>query len=134
MLGEHLTPHDEAAQRLPSTHDVEKRHWGSRVRTSMSVSVKPANASDRHQTPIEGRCRDLSDTGCGLFSDFAPRVGDCYLLEFAYPESLEPRSVYGRCVRCHWLGESAFESGFAFLSPSERFPTQEHSVEPDSLI
>ena len=62
MLGEHLTQHDDEAQRAGATaHEQEKRQWSSRVRTSIPVQVMPANSSI-----LQAEYFEAGSQGCNL--------------------------------------------------------------------
>lgn len=129
MLGEHLS----ATAEIDALQGGEKRQWSTRVRTSFGVRIEAGNSSDRDQAAIEGRCRDVSTTGCGVVSNHAPRVGDVYLLEFDKTNQVVAPSVYGRCVRCHMLSENAFESGFAFFADQD-IEDEFEDVEAEPLV
>jgi len=129
MLGEHLSTADST-----KPIGIEKRQWSTRIRTSFGVKIQPGNSSDRDQPAIEGRCRDVSATGCGILSNRAPRVGDVYLLDFDKTNRVVAPSVYGRCVRCHLLSENAFESGFAFFADQDIENEDENDEEAEPLV
>ena len=95
----------------------EKRTANQRVVQNLQVVIRPGNASQRKLEIIEGYCKNISLTGCGAITDFAPRVGDLY--EFSVPTQNNHvlHGVHARCVRCHLLDEEAFECGFSFLAP-----------------
>lgn len=120
MLGEHLAdgisndvsdkPDDTARSRN------ERRGWISRIRIDIPLQIQPGSSSQRTGPPITAQCRDASETGCGIVSDKAPRVGDIYQLQFGDGNVLHEDSVFARCVRCHLIQGERFEAGFLFLA------------------
>ena len=134
MLGEHLSSEsdllaDSAEAQLAS----DSRRWSSRIRQTIPVKVWPANPSERlGSQEIAGSSRDVSETGCGIVSHWAPIVGDFYFLQFENDQTVEVGNVYARCVRCHLIDENSYESGFAFQQPIELEP--EHNAEDDDQL
>lgn len=132
MLGEHLDfsqpvpggtqpffvgPTDSPAESATSTNSAENRRTAakSRVIQNFRVTLRPSSSSQRGRERIHGLCKNVSQSGCGLNSDFAPRVGDFYRIEVEDTTHFL-HGVHARCVRCHLLDEDLFEAGFSFLS------------------
>lgn len=97
--------------------DDDKRSSRKRIVQSFSVLVQPSSVSQRANERIEGDCRNFSDSGCGIVSNFAPRVGDVYQISVPNQAEHAIDGVHARCVRCHMLDEESFECGFSFLTP-----------------
>ncbi|MFK7734394.1 MAG: PilZ domain-containing protein [Pirellulaceae bacterium] len=89
----------------------------TRFAINVPVHLRPSSSSQRLTEDISGYCKNISRTGCGVVVDFAPRCGDIYRFEVTDDASHEMTGVHGRCVRCQFLDEEAFEAGFRFLAP-----------------
>jgi hypothetical protein len=86
---------------------------------NVQLIIRPSNSSQRRETSIRGYCKNLSQSGCGVVTDSAPRVGDLYRFEMPSDTTHPVHGAHARCVRCHLLDEEAFEVGFSFLTPVE---------------
>lgn len=101
----------------PLLEKEEKRKASDRSQENISVALRPSSYSQRSSEFIEGVCRNLSQTGCGIVSSSAPRVGDIYHVEVVDNSSHCLQGMDARCVRCHLLDAEAFDCGFTFLAP-----------------
>ncbi|MEM7559424.1 MAG: PilZ domain-containing protein [Planctomycetota bacterium] len=101
----------------PRLEKDEKRETSDRSQENISVALRPSSYSQRALEFIEGTCRNLSQSGCGIVSSSAPRVGDIYHIEVPANQSHRLQGMDARCVRCHLLDAEAFDCGFTFLAP-----------------
>ena len=121
MLGENLSP---TIDTLRTRANVAVGPSSGNTRTAsrtfplnVQLIIRPSNSSQRRESPIRGYCKNLSQSGCGVVTDCAPRVGDLYRFEMPSDTTHPIHGAHARCVRCHLLDEEAFEVGFSFLSP-----------------
>lgn len=94
----------------------DKRVSVQRIVQNLPIVIQPSNASQRKLEHIDGFCKNVSVSGCGVVSDFAPRVGDIYRISVPSQQEHVLNGIHARCVRCHMLDEEAFECGFSFMS------------------
>ena len=59
---------------------------------------------------------DVSEGGCGLVFPVTIRAGDVYRLEFERAK-LDSPVTFARCIRCRFVREGVFETGFRFFTP-----------------
>ncbi|MEM7476192.1 MAG: PilZ domain-containing protein [Planctomycetota bacterium] len=129
MLGEeiqqslHLLEQQLATNDLPNESTVESQESVAQNRQTprrrvenVIVRLRPSNLSQRSLEEISGRCKNFSRSGCGIITDFAPRVGDIYNIEIPSDSNHPLHGVDARCVRCHLLDADAFDCGFSFLA------------------
>ena len=121
MLGENLSPTIDSprtrAQVAAGQSPANTRSASRSFLLNVQLLIRPSNSSQRHENPIRGYCKNLSQSGCGIVTDSPPRVGDLYRFEMS-ADTIHPiHGCHARCVRCHLLDEEAFEVGFSFLSP-----------------
>ena len=123
MLGENLSPTIDS---LRTRASVAVGQASANTRTAsrtfplnVQLIIRPSNSSQRRETSIRGYCKNLSQSGCGVVTDCAPRVGDMYRFEMPSDTTHPIHGAHARCVRCHLLDEEAFEVGFSFLTPVE---------------
>ncbi len=116
----------------PLLEKEEKRAASDRSQENISVALRPSSFSQRNSEHIEGFCRNLSQTGCGIVSNSAPRVGDIYQFEVVDKSFNRLQGMDARCVRCHLLDAEAFDCGFTFLAPlpGEKSRSTASSSEP----
>jgi c-di-GMP-binding flagellar brake protein YcgR len=94
---------------------IQKR-TSKRIEIRTKVTASPGNSSERRSVSIEGVTGDISREGCQVIFPQTFSVGDIYWLEFS-EKSLVSQSVLARCVRCCFIREDAFETGFRFFDP-----------------
>ena len=129
MLGEHLglPTQDPLAQGQPfalGAQNDQRTGNSARITENLAVELRPSSSSQRNKELIKGFCKNYSQTGFGVVSDFAPRVGDIYRLEVTSDSTHTIHGTHARCVRCHFLDEDTFDAGFCFLSSVEVKKTQ----------
>ena len=134
MLGENLSPTIDS---LRTRASVAVGQASANTRTAsrtfplnVQLIIRPSNSSQRRETSIRGYCKNLSQSGCGVVTDCAPRVGDMYRFEMPSDTTHPIHGAHARCVRCHLLDEEAFEVGFSFITPVELNVT---ATQADSL-
>ncbi len=141
MLGDDLifqnarTTDDVVSTVDPMADRMDKRKQSQRFAEHLAVQLRPSSSSQRWAEFLEGTCKNLSQTGCGVITTNAPRVGDLYRFELTQQPEHPLHTVHARCVRCQMLDEDAFESGFCFLAKlpvDSRSTDQEYA--PESLI
>lgn len=137
MLGENLSPAVDslrtraAAGQSPTNTRVASRTFPVNVQ----LLIRPSNSSQRRETPLRAYCKNLSQSGCGVVTDCAPKVGDMYRFEMPSDTTHPIHGAHARCVRCHLLDEEAFEVGFSFLSPVDLNVTETQSdSQSDPLV
>ena len=118
---------------MHQSHSNDKRSSSKRFVQNMQVVLRPSSSSLRQTETIRGVCKNLSQSGCGVVSNFAPRVGDLYCFDVTQEPAHPLHGVHSRCVRCQWIDEEVFECGFAFLSPVELQPSHS-SITEDPLV
>lgn len=121
MLGENLRPTIDSNRSrgnvVAGQASANTRSASRTFPSNIKLIIRPSNSSQRSETPIRGYCKNLSQSGCGVVTDCAPRVGDLYRFEMPSDTTHPIHGVHARCVRCHLLDEEVFEVGFSFLSP-----------------
>lgn len=120
MLGENLSSPVESIRTRPRAA-IDQSAVNTRVaqrmyQSNLQLIIRPSNSSQRKETPLRGSCKNLSQSGCGVVTDSAPRVGDLYRIEVPSDLAHPIHGAHARCVRCHLLDEEVFEVGFSFLS------------------
>jgi len=130
MLGQHLSlngmPADDLLRKtLPSPQVGNAHGIAPRKVVQAAVNLRPGNSSERNQFLIAGQVCNVSTTGFAATLQEPPTVGNIYHVTFGFEKGRKELSIMARCVRCQFLGEDSFESGFAFFKPS---------AEIDSLI
>lgn len=135
MLGEHLdadawgsaasdsvAPPNELPSRTPNRKN-------GRIPIAAEITIRPANSSQRNDWAISGTCRDISEKGIGTVLDRPAVVGDFYWVEIE-SEQLQFQNGICRSIRCQFLREDKFETGFEFLT--ETAPSFLEVAESDS--
>ena len=134
MLGENLSPTIDSLRTRASVAvgqaSANTRTASRTLPLNVQLIIRPSNSSQRRETSIRGYCKNLSQSGCGVVTDCAPRVGDLYRFEMPSDTTHPVHGAHARCVRCHLLDEEAFEVGFSFLTPVELNVTE---TQADSL-
>ena len=87
-----------------------------RVRVKSKVTVRPGNVNDPTEVKNVGVSAELTDISVtGVFP--APLcVGDVYRVYFDRA-TLDLPMMFGRCVRCRFIQEEAYEGGLEFFTP-----------------
>lgn len=107
----------ELEQQTPEA--IRKQRSSERQDISVSVCIRPGNASDRLTIPdVDGMTGDVSTGGCRVMTSRPMNVGDVYQLRFEKGE-LDLPIIYARCLRCRLVREDAFENGFVFFEKIE---------------
>ncbi len=78
------------------------------------VIIRPANPSERTAGGVEVVTVDISNGGCMALSSKALLPGDYYWMCFE-EDAVRIGSLLGRCLRCRFVQEDAFEIGFRFM-------------------
>lgn len=94
---------------------IQKR-TSKRVEIRTKVVASPGNSSQRSSLKIAGVTGDISQGGCQVIFPTTIAVGDIFWLEFN-DKSIGKQAVLARCVRCCFIREDAFETGFRFFDP-----------------
>lgn len=124
MLGEHLVAGEQllgadndlrALEELCRTTSNESQRSAARRALDLAVLIQPGNSRDRAAWKLQGKLRDLSDTGCGIITGKPLMVGDIYWLS-TDDRSMQLGNFFARCVRCRMIREGSFEQGFTFFS------------------
>jgi len=109
-----LSAIDELTQNTRA--NVQSRRGNNRIELNCHAEVTPANASQKGEFKIVGRCRDVSQSGCRMLMEQALMVGDVFLLQLTDAEfDFDPQFI--RCTRCHLIREDLYECGVSFLNP-----------------
>ncbi len=95
---------------------IIKQRASQRVDIRTKVTAMPGNSSQRHGLKIEGYTGDISQEGCQAVFPVTVVVGDIFWLEFE-EGVVSSKFVMARCLRCRFLREDAFETGFRFFEP-----------------
>lgn len=90
-----------------------------RIPIRVPVIIRSANLSERDGLVIDAETGDVSETGCLIVVSKPRRVGDFYNLEFNRSE-FDRDPTTARCLRCRWIRENWFETGFEFFGPTRR--------------
>lgn len=99
-----------------SAEQVGQLRSHERHEALIAVSLRPGCSSQRGGVPpLSGFTRDVSKGGCQAIFPATVPVGDVFLFEFDH-EGAELPPVLGRCVRCRFLREDAYEAAFAFFA------------------
>lgn len=123
---------DEIKRNTPDAVAASRAH--TRLDINARVTVRPANASERHERSFVGVTGDISAGGCQLLLASPLTAGDLYLIEFDRA-ALEVAPVYARCMRCRVVREGAYESGFAFFSSVDlKIATDRRPEQTASLV
>ena len=85
-----------------------------RIEIQTKVLVQPGNVSERHRYTIEGVTADISNGGCMVLLPRPIMVGDLFWITFD-DQHVHIGSLFSRCLRCRFVREDAFETGFRFL-------------------
>jgi hypothetical protein len=130
MLGQHLNFNGmQTDDLLRHTHQQPMAENAPRIAPrkaiQASVLLRPGNSSERNKSEICGQVVNVSTTGFAAMLQEPPIVGNIYHVTFGFDKGRKELSLMARTVRCQFLGEDSFESGFAFFKPS---------AEIDSLI
>ncbi len=97
---------------------VIQQRTSTRIEIRTGVTVRPGNSSLRDSALYEGVTGDISRGGCQILFSRPLAVGDVFWLNFD-GFAVVNESVMARCVRCRFLREDAFETGFRFFEPIE---------------
>ena len=113
-----------------SADEIKKLRAHDRIDARFTVTLYPANASDRVTLPNEGHTSDISRGGCGAVFEAPVGVGDVYRIEFE--EGADLPTVFGRCMRCCMIRSDVFEVGIQFFN-EVTLPGTEDAPEEDLL-
>lgn len=116
--------------------EIKRQRDAVRITQAAPVLVLPGNSTERMGRAIEGLTADLSEGGARLLMPMPLGVGDHYYFKFQGElDALRP--VLGRCLRCRYLQEDAFEVGIKFSERVDLSNLMNNSVDIggfDSLI
>ena len=124
MLNEYFDNSDELSNALDSLRELEQnvseaiiqRRSSERWQVATLVTVRPGNSSERDTIAIKGVTGDVSNGGCLVLLPRPMLSGDVFWLDFSEGELREIGSVFGRCMRCRYISEGYFETGFRFFN------------------
>ena len=85
-----------------------------RIEIQTRLILQPGNSSDRHRFSIEGVTADISNGGCMVLTPRPIVVGDLFWMTFDESQ-VHIGSLFARCLRCRFVREDAFETGFRFM-------------------
>lgn len=138
MLGEHLDADAWDNELSPESLQEElnsivrnPNRKGNRIEIAAEMTARPANSCDRFNFALEGTCRDLSVNGIGTILKQPPTVGSFYWIDIDC-DDLKFRTGIGRCIRCQYLREDAFEAGFEFVNDTS--PQLEDTQSTDNSL
>ena len=98
-----------------TSEKIKQQRAHERVIIKAHVIVQPGNSSEFMNFKVQGVTGDISVSGFAGMFPVPMKVGDIYRISFK--ESLEELPmVFGRCLRCKFVSEDAFEAGFSFFS------------------
>ena len=100
---------------------VIQQRASKRLEIRTKVFARPGNSSQRRASVVEGVTGDISRDGCQILFPNTIGVGDIFWLTFD-GVVVANDSVLARCVRCRFIREDAFETGFRFFEPIELTP------------
>ncbi|MCA8961445.1 MAG: PilZ domain-containing protein [Planctomycetes bacterium] len=98
--------------------NVQRMRLHERLTIRTKVILQPANTTDAMRMKIQGLTCDLSLTGCRAVFPVGVMPGDVYRLIIEL-EDREIPLVFGRCLRCRMINDSAFEAAFSFFNRIE---------------
>lgn len=101
-----------------SIEEIRKLRTHERVDVRVKLEIRPGNASQNLEPPVQATTNDVSASGCAAVSPIPLGVGDIFRLTFEKDKVNTPL-VFARCVRCRLLREDAFEVAMSFFSTIE---------------
>lgn len=104
----------ELQQNTPEEILRQRGHF--RVTVKAGVTLHSATSNEFLSFESKGVTMDVSECGCGLVFPVAIRAGDVYRLEFERAK-LDLPVTFAQCIRCHFVREGLFETGFRFFTP-----------------
>ncbi len=96
--------------------EILRQRGHFRVTVKAEVTLHSATTSELLAFEVQGATGDLSEGGCGLVFPVTIRAGDVYRLEFERAK-LDLPVTFARCIRCRFVREGVFETGFRFFTP-----------------
>jgi len=92
-----------------------QRHF-FRIEIKAPILLQPGNASQYLEGSMKGMTGDISEGGLSAMFPLPVGVGDIFRLNFDRKQ-LDLPMIYGKCIRCRFVRDNAFEAGFTFFSP-----------------
>ncbi len=99
-----------------TSEEIRSQRAHDRLTVKAKVVVEPGNSSDKLTFRLQGVTGDISEGGCQIMLPMPVYVGDVFRLTFDC-EELQLPVVFARCMRCRFIREDTFETGFKFFSP-----------------
>jgi hypothetical protein len=100
---------------------IIKQRSSKRLEIRTKVVMSPGNSTERVKFQLEGVTGDISRGGCQIVFPETIGVGDVFWLRF--PSDVVVNSaVLARCIRCCYINEDSFETGFRFFDPIQLRP------------
>lgn len=96
--------------------EILRQRGHFRVTVKAGVTLHSATTSELLAFEVKGATGDVSEGGCGLVFPVTIRAGDVYRLEFERAK-LDLPVTFARCIRCRFVREGVFETGFRFFTP-----------------
>jgi hypothetical protein len=87
-----------------------------RLAAKMKVVLQPGNSSEFLGFKVQGITGNVSASGCQVLFPVPAEVGDVYRLRFD-DKKLNQSPLFARCLRCRFISENEFETGFLFMGP-----------------
>ncbi len=108
----------EFLQEIETHVSEEKRRLRTHERTAakMKVVLQPGNSSEFLGFKVQGITGNISASGCQALFPVPAEVGDVYRLLFEGPNT-NRAPLFARCLRCRFVSENEFETGFSFVGP-----------------
>ncbi|MFH1747182.1 MAG: PilZ domain-containing protein [Planctomycetota bacterium] len=104
----------ELEQNTPQEILRQRGHF--RISVKAGVTLYSATTCELLSFEVKGVTGDVSESGCGLVFPVTIRAGDVYRLEFERAK-LDLPVTFCRCIRCRFVREGVFETGFRFFTP-----------------
>ena len=95
--------------------EILRQRGHFRITVKAGVTLHSATTSELFAFEVKGVTGDVSESGCGLVFPVTIRAGDVYRLEFERAKLNLP-VTFARCIRCLFVREGVFKTGFRFFS------------------
>lgn len=96
--------------------EIRRQRQHFRIEIEAPILLQSGNASQHLEGSMKGVTGDLSEGGLSAMFPLPVGVGDIYRLNFDR-KRVDLPMVYGKCVRCRFVRDNAYEAGFTFFSP-----------------
>jgi hypothetical protein len=108
---------------------IVQQRASERLEIHVKVTIRPANASERHRLSIDGLTENVSEGGCMILLPRPIMAGDLFWLAFDDAD-VTIGSLYALCLRCRRVQEDTFEAGFRFFDNIELASTMVDQERP----